>query len=200
MLCKEVEMKAIETIYDDHRFRSRLEARWAVAFDEMGLDYEYEKQGFDLGGRYYLPDFHLPEPGWWVEVKGPPPDHDQQLLARLLMQETGCDSFIFHGTPVGPPLRDNILQKPEYDDFKVWAFPALGEEKHCVDGEWAIERLASLLSWLRLNIKIVPENEKQAFDAMVMKDMLKARFYAALTAGRQARFEHGQYGAPRQWT
>ena len=56
------EIKAIETIYNGYRFRSRLEARWAVFFDEIGIKYEYEKEGYDLGKLgWYLPDFWLPE-------------------------------------------------------------------------------------------------------------------------------------------
>ena len=65
------EIKAIETFYNGFRFRSRLEARWAVFFDAIGFEYEYEPQGFDLGeGYYYLPDFYLPENNSWVEIKG----------------------------------------------------------------------------------------------------------------------------------
>ena len=41
-------IQAIETRYNGYRFRSRLEARWAVFFDEMGIEYEYEIEGFDL--------------------------------------------------------------------------------------------------------------------------------------------------------
>lgn len=53
-------VKAIETIYRGYRFRSRLEARWAIFFDAMGEPWEYEKEGFDLKGVRYLPDFWLP--------------------------------------------------------------------------------------------------------------------------------------------
>ena len=66
-------MKAIETAYDGYRFRSRLEARWAVFFNTLGISYEYEKEGFDLDGTYYLPDFWLPEQKCWIEVKGQEP-------------------------------------------------------------------------------------------------------------------------------
>lgn len=64
-------MKAIETRYAGHRFRSRLEARWAVFFDRLGVDWQYELQGFEVGetGRRYLPDFYLPATNTWVEVK-----------------------------------------------------------------------------------------------------------------------------------
>ena len=44
------DIKAIETEYDGHRFRSRLEARWAVFFNAIGLTYEYEIEGFEMDG------------------------------------------------------------------------------------------------------------------------------------------------------
>lgn len=68
-------LKAIETRYKGYRFRSRLEARWAVFFEALGLDWKYEAQGFDVGGRSYLPDFELTDPRGgitYVEVKGDP--------------------------------------------------------------------------------------------------------------------------------
>lgn len=53
-------IKAIETEYNGYRFRSRLEARWAVFFDALGVKYEYEPDGFVLpSGRKYLPDFRV---------------------------------------------------------------------------------------------------------------------------------------------
>ena len=54
------DIKAIETEYDGHRFRSRLEARWAVFFNAVGLTYEYEIEGFEMDGTRYLPDFYIP--------------------------------------------------------------------------------------------------------------------------------------------
>ncbi len=65
-------IKAIETIYNGYRFRSRLEARWAVFFDTLGIKYQYEPEGYDLGEHgYYLPDFYLPDAmgGCWCEIK-----------------------------------------------------------------------------------------------------------------------------------
>lgn len=70
-------IKAIPTEYKGYRFRSRLEARWAVFFDACGVEWEYEPEGFDLGnGTYYLPDFLLHGVGGraagdlYIEVKG----------------------------------------------------------------------------------------------------------------------------------
>jgi hypothetical protein len=55
-------IKPIETVYKGYRFRSRLEARWAVFFDNFGITYQYEMEGFKLeNGTRYLPDFWLPK-------------------------------------------------------------------------------------------------------------------------------------------
>lgn len=71
-------LQAIETRYAGCRFRSRLEARWAVFFDVMGIPWEYEAQGFEVFWRLdnsderfsYLPDFWFPTMNLWGEVKG----------------------------------------------------------------------------------------------------------------------------------
>ena len=68
-------IKAIETVYRGHKFRSRLEARWAVFLTEMGIDFQYEPegyQGFDLPNGKYLPDFFLPKYRAYLEGKPPP--------------------------------------------------------------------------------------------------------------------------------
>lgn len=65
------EIKPIETYYNGYRFRSRLEARWAVFFDSLGIPYLYEPEGFVLpNGDWYLPDFYLPDCKQFFEVKG----------------------------------------------------------------------------------------------------------------------------------
>lgn len=47
-------------MYNGYRFRSRLEARWAVFFDALGVKYEYEPEGYKLpNGMCYLPDFKV---------------------------------------------------------------------------------------------------------------------------------------------
>ena len=77
-------IKAIDTEYAGHLFRSRLEARWAVFFDYLisktrldrsppNFTWEYEPEGFELpGGKRYLPDFRLNNRlggSRWIEVK-----------------------------------------------------------------------------------------------------------------------------------
>ena len=63
-------IKAIETRYKGYRFRSRLEARWAVFFDALGIKWSYEAEGYDLGEYgWYLPDFYLPQVDRFCEIK-----------------------------------------------------------------------------------------------------------------------------------
>lgn len=63
-------MKAIETEYKGYKFRSRLEARWAVFFDIIGIRWEYEPEGIVLSdGTPYLPDFYLIDFHCYFEVK-----------------------------------------------------------------------------------------------------------------------------------
>lgn len=77
--------RVIPTSYRGCRFRSRLEARWAVLFDHMGIGWMYEPEGFVVGGRPYLPDFLL-ECGTWVEVKGP-----ADMLNKSLMRKAAVE-------------------------------------------------------------------------------------------------------------
>lgn len=68
-------MKAIETQWKGYRFRSRLEARWALFFERLGFRWEYEPEGFETeDGERYLPDFRVwtRTSQYWVEVKGDP--------------------------------------------------------------------------------------------------------------------------------
>lgn len=73
-------IKPIETLWKGYRFRSRLEARWAVFFEELGIRWEYEPQGFELSdGTRYLPDFYLPDQNLYVEIK-PAINYKQQRV------------------------------------------------------------------------------------------------------------------------
>ena len=63
-------MKAIETEYKDILFRSRLEARWAILFDALELEWVYEPDCFILSNNQkYTPDFYIPKKDLYIEVK-----------------------------------------------------------------------------------------------------------------------------------
>jgi hypothetical protein len=95
--------KIIETKYNGYKFRSRIEARWAVFFDHSRILYEYEKEGYDLSelGRY-LPDFWLRNVGFaggpngmFIEVKSnPPTDIELKKLDRLSTELNTRSGFV----------------------------------------------------------------------------------------------------------
>lgn len=113
-------MEIIETHYDNCHFRSRLEARLAVFFNYLRTPYEYEKEGYNLDGESYLPDFFLPEvtlrgglkhfstfteediicsPGVWLEVKGQDPTKEEDRLCEKLGHFTNIPTVIIKGLP-----------------------------------------------------------------------------------------------------
>lgn len=116
-------MKAIETRYRGYKFRSRLEARWAVFFDALGLDWEYEPEGYDLeNGSSYLPDFVLRDngqiPDIYVEVKPNKPIKGKEnkkirLFASQVMSNSGLLGFI---VVRGDPMTDDLFIFGKFND------------------------------------------------------------------------------------
>ena len=107
------QIKPIETIYNGYRFRSRLEARWAVFFDAAGIKYEYEPEGFKRqNGMCYLPDFYLPDENIYVEVKANRPGCWKELKKSM--------SFIGQDIPCLLVLSD--IPDPA---ATLWMFPVL---------------------------------------------------------------------------
>ena len=93
-------ISAIQTQYRGYRFRSRLEARWAVFFDTLGILWVYEKEGFDLGEHgWYLPDFWLPQVGMWAEVKPLPFSEEERRRFYALVLGTGFSGIMLDGVP-----------------------------------------------------------------------------------------------------
>lgn len=97
-------MKPIETRYAGCRFRSRLEARWACFFDELGIAWKYEPQGYEIprpdgSTLRYLPDFWLPDMDLWAEVKGE-------------LTHEGLTDLILSVSAVGLPMREQAALQP----------------------------------------------------------------------------------------
>lgn len=99
--------EAIETVYNGHRFRSRLEARWAIFFDILGIKWVYEPEGFVLSDKTcYLPDFYLPESDSFFEVKGIMSDKDMHKIEMLIKDANkqvviGYSDFTFQSCNFG---------------------------------------------------------------------------------------------------
>ncbi|MBX3139864.1 MAG: hypothetical protein KF875_03865 [Trueperaceae bacterium] len=93
-------IEAIPTRYRGYHFRSRLEARWAVCLDSLGVPWEYEREGYVLpDGTQYLPDFWLPQEGIYLEIKGTEVKHAEQKKAAHLARGQQTDVVIAAGVP-----------------------------------------------------------------------------------------------------
>jgi len=101
------ELRAIETKFDGHLFRSRLEARWAVFFDALKIPYSYEREGYDLDGIWYLPDFWMPQQDCFIEIKPDKPTKIEERKASRLALASGKSVFVFSGDILVPDAYDS---------------------------------------------------------------------------------------------
>lgn len=106
--------KSKPVLYRGHQMRSRLEARWAMVFDALGIAWQYEPHCFRTKEGGYLPDFRLvlARP-CWLEIKGPEPIERDYVRAREVQRQTGEKLRFLVGTLPAPPshgvLRTRIL-------------------------------------------------------------------------------------------
>ena len=193
-------MKAIETVYGGYRFRSRLEAKWAVFFDACGASWEYEPEGFDLdNGLCYLPDFLLHDIGvrgndkridLWVEVKGVMAQRDAIKIETFAGIDK--DSRLQYGEPINPinpiivlgeiPRGDNICDifSSLYDQEK-WDGMVCPFSFILVDGD----NYPALLC-VGYNGGLMLLGDQYTIDAD------ECATIRAMERARQARFEHGE--------
>ena len=195
-----VTIKAIETVYNGYKFRSRLEARWAVFFDALNIEYEYEPEGYDLGeAGWYLPDFWIPRLGCWVEIKGQEPsDGEVHKIVELAMQSQkpavifiGSISTSAQGLGIGPDVGTDI----------GWV-----EWRQCVTchrvsliGDWGLRDCFCSTRFkeaARMDLAgLVGDMEEfEKFCRAMWWSAYTQDVDAALLKARQARFEHGESG------
>lgn len=182
-------MKPIETWYNGHRFRSRLEARWAVAFDHLDIPYLYEHEGFVIGGRPYLPDFLLTQCETWVEVKGSESALDKNLMCA-------APEYLPGGSPrlliLGP-----IPAAPEGGDWAWLGFDLedIDGERVVMDGWWALDAREGLVAARETSCATgFDDGDGWLIPALNMIPNPDPRVVAAYRADRTARFEHGEKG------
>lgn len=178
---------AIETRYAGCRFRSRLEARWAVFFDHLGVPWEYEPQGYligDLAGNVwtgpYLPDFRLAG-SWWVEVKGSPTLDDVRKAAAAAIPHGGLpesDGMLLLG-PMGNGHDDAAEVRLDWHKGDVYyGNRILASDSGTFNEDLAIE---VVVDWTF---------PRSCPDLALTQPLRKA----ALDVARSARFEHGERG------
>lgn len=180
-------IQPIETRYAGCRFRSRLEARWAVFFDAADIRWEYEPEGYTLGdGTRYLPDFYLPESGTWIEVKGTDSALDVDLMSRASAELPGARLMILG--PIPPPLPTWDVGMYSNGDYG-WSTPTVGGGNwlhgfgnYDKDGRpWG---LVSYVANASAPVSVTP--------AVCEDDYAHSRIIRAYATARSARFEHGE--------
>lgn len=187
-------MKAIETYYNGYRFRSRLEARWAVFFDELGIKYQYEPEGFKLSdGTLYLPDFYLPDLELWVEVKGIMAETDENKLNMFISNlDDGKALWIIGDIPSEDYFENNRYEEDDiffniyykfFFDNHYWPCicPICG--KPGIEFEGRGSRICHHRSAISDNTNSVEGDEVTYNDERVLN---------AYRVARMARFEHGE--------
>lgn len=193
-------MKAIETMYNGYRFRSRLEARWAVFFDSMGIRYEYEPEGFEmeLAGNdgtitlRYLPDFYFPDFKLYGEVK--PAGHQGELSKDDVERMSW---FVDYGGPLSNGLIFlGYIPSPK----NIWMFEYAILRWHGEGLEWGYveandDAVPIMNSFWNLGYYSAPFSFEDKADlvltttASMDKGTSLPRITKALTRARQARFE-----------
>jgi hypothetical protein len=176
-------IKAIETRYKGYRFRSRLEARWAVFFDALRIEWEYEKEGFeppDAG--YYLPDFWLPtfNGGMWAEVKPVRLNDEEEHKARLLCNNTDREVWLCVGVP---DTRVYRVLTPPSSWSKDW--PTEYEGVPNADQAWGENRMYTCPGY----------EDRDGFIRGECLNYLGQHYLGAVESAKGARFEHGENGA-----
>jgi hypothetical protein len=206
-------IKAIETQYKGYRFRSRLEARWALYFDDAGIEWDYEPEGFDLGDAgYYLPDFYLPKEGKWAEVKAKSLNANEREKAFALSSHCGLPVICLNNIP-DPEMglySDNLVNIEFYigadsdyskdcwfanDLIQFYLDNACGNVEDLTKSD---SILRDALSW---DIQYYKDkhNEKHPhhFENGYVKNLeclTSKNLKRSLTKARSARFEHGEKG------
>lgn len=123
---------AIPTSYAGRFFRSRLEARWAVFYDALGISWVYEPEGFALKAGWYLPDFYIPHLECYIEIKPRDPSDDESEKAHQLASVTDKNVYIFTSPepghqwppcyPRGQPSGNGayLYDTKGYDEGRMW--------------------------------------------------------------------------------
>lgn len=159
-------VRPIETHYNGYRFRSRLEARWAIFFDTLGIKWEYEPEGYKMpDGTCYLPDFWLPsfDGGMFVEVK---PENGDFSKAIKFAMESKQTVWLADGVPA--PKVYTVVSQGKTSVACPLIDQAIGEDRMFWEPGY--------------------ENE----DGTIDPDICGPHYLLAVRRAKTARFEHGE--------
>lgn len=182
-----MKIKAIETEYKGYRFRSRLEARWAVFFDALEYDWEYEPEGFDLGNLYYLPDFKIGDDWYEVKAKGKLTTDDAEKIVRFA--KTGNDIIYLDGTPdIGNYMRISCYKGDVFESGTSLTDMSYQEVANYLNMNSDVKDRDGDILWWKNGCPYVYAGFTYNQEPSMYRDFL----VEAVIKARSARFEHGQ--------
>lgn len=187
-----MQIQAIETVYRGYRFRSRLEARWAVFFDTLSIDFDYEPEGYDLAeAGYYLPDFYLPDLRLWLEVKPQEANHEEKWKAKVFAEQSGQNIAILQGRITAPILTywDGIPLSFQSSTYDATIF--YGNFVGVTGAELFLMGYDTLADWIRDK-----GHEATDFDGTIehARELRRMDYEIQLNEGHQRTLERLQYG------
>lgn len=196
------QITAIQTEYNGYLFRSRLEARWAVFFDAMGIEYEYEPEGIVLSdGSLYLPDFYLPDFKCYFEVKCKSvkgTEEEKTAMTKIINgQWTGSWAGIIC---LGDPMDDDLYifcQETDdgggggYEDNVTIGFHPDTYEPYLFAYNDRRDRSFFTHFGENMEDEMIPMLTTE-YGTYKYKNFVNGRVFRARKQARQARFEHGE--------
>lgn len=178
-------IKAIETQYKGHRFRSRLEARWAVFFDTMRIEWRYEPEGFEMSdGTRYLPDFYLPRFDIYVEIKPPVITFQDACKMGRFAYESGKDLLLISDCPLKETMF--LMRANTWGGPMGWLDPMTENEDEAMDF-WVENDVVQK----RVKFEICPFTHNWTLRFVIHSDEMVAE---SLKKAASARFEFGEEG------
>ena len=181
-------IKSIDTQYNGYKFRSRLEARWAVFFDALDIVYEYEPEGYQLeNGEYYLPDFWLPEFETFVEVKHIGGDSSK---AQVFAKGVKYPVWFAEGLPEFKYYEFFEVDGIHWNDKMERIDPPIEELRSharilCCKRQWGV------CFWFD-RIDAVGTKPGETFGGVPYHDGYDDKIKQAVLLAKQSRFEHGE--------
>lgn len=169
-------------------------------FDSLGVKWDYEPEGYDLGeaGRY-LPDFFLPALDVWVEIKGKYPDADEIKKAKALAAQSEQEVHIFFGG-MAEPTGQKVDGKTEVSGgtralavgLKSNRWPKLPQKP--MTSIWCQCTTCKAVGIIGIRLDGSPHRSICECVGPSLSPMGE-RLLTAYAAARSARFEFGQSGA-----
>ena len=194
--------RSIQTYYKGYYFRSRLEARYAVFLDYLGIRWKYETEGYIIEknefsetfghvGEAYLPDFFLPDLHIYLEIKPEGPTGHSNF-SEDVNKALAFGAYVCQGLPEENDINPAGWIERGFDNpYADKRYSLLVPFDHGYDWCYCFSQKKIGIEYEGRSDRLIPRDQKKddrghSSDALILRQ--------AWRAARTARFEHGQRG------